>query len=154
RSLSRERQAGRVIKSSWKAPADFTDFHTMTGKLATLLPAAQAFAMRFLLALLITTTAALAADLPRPLPDHPGNIFTAGENVTIAVSATQPAWRLRDYDGQTKSIEAQNGKLDLGKLPIGYYELRRADEKDNDPDKTTIGVIAPLQSPTPNTSPI
>ena len=110
--------------------------------------------MRFVFALLITTATITAADLPRPLARHPGNIFIEGEAIQLTVSTTQPTWRLRDYDAHTKTVEAQNGNLNLGKLPIGYYELRRPDQKDTDPDKTTVGVIAPLQSPTPDKSPI
>ncbi len=56
-----------------------------------------------------------------------------------------------DYDHKVTDVTSKDGKLDLGKLPIGYYELRRGNETEK---TTTVGVIAPLSAPTPDDSPI
>jgi hypothetical protein len=104
-------------------------------------------------ALLIVTLLVLpsfaAAPLPRPLPEHPGNIFEAGERVVVPVDVPGD-WTMTDYDGTSTSVAARDGKVDLGERGIGYYELRHAGR----PGRITIGVIAPLTAPTPATSPI
>ena len=86
----------------------------------------------------------------RPLPDHPGNVFLAGEDVVVPTSAQDGAtWQLVDYDGQAVTRgTAQGGKARLGRLPVGYYDLRQGEAA------TTIGVLAPLQAPVPQSSPI
>jgi len=82
-----------------------------------------------------------------PLPTHPGNIFLAGEEVSV--SASQP-WQLFDYDGHlVKSGESRGDMAVLGKLAVGYYELRGDGQV-----LTTLGVLHPLAAPTPATSPI
>ncbi|MEY2429422.1 MAG: hypothetical protein QOJ40_2307 [Verrucomicrobiota bacterium] len=96
--------------------------------------------------------------IPNPLTNHPGNIFLVGEEVVVALPGSgdgNSAWQLSDYEGQTViQGSATNGHATLGKLPAGYYELRRL--RDGRPEKarTTIGVLAPLRAPTPQTSPI
>src|SRR6186997_928240 len=95
-----------------------------------------------LLALIVSTvlsTAAFAVEPPWPRPDHPGNIFVEGEEVVLP-PATQP---VRIFDYENREVKS------LGKLPVGYYELR----PQNGP-RVTFGVIAPLKAPTPATSPI
>src|SRR5215475_9572680 len=77
--------------------------------------------------------------LPRPLPDHPGNIFVEGEEVTPP-PATQPT-RYFDYDNNEVQVP--------GKLPVGYYEAR----PENGP-RTTFGVVAPLKARASASSPI
>jgi len=107
--------------------------------------------------------------IPKPLPDHPGNVFLAGEDVVVemppagtagqASSGTKEekggAWRLTDYEGKTVAEgTAADGKATLGKLPVGYYELRRVVDGAPQAKRVTVGVLAPLLSPTPLTSPI
>ncbi|MGO9115637.1 MAG: hypothetical protein ACLP9L_41045 [Thermoguttaceae bacterium] len=93
-----------------------------------------------------------AEDKPvaRPLPNHPGNVFLAGEEVSIVLSAEDGAtWHVADYDGKpAASGTVQGGKARLGRLALGYYELRCGAAA------TTIGVLAPRQSPVPQSSPI
>ncbi len=96
-----------------------------------------------------------ARAIPHPLPAHPGNIFLAGEQVVVeAPSTAAQAWRAVDYDGTTVA----QGRLDgdgrarLGKLPVGYYELRWG--AGTGTNLVTLGVLAPLRAPTPLTSPI
>ena len=107
--------------------------------------------MRILIIVLVSSLVASAA-VPRPLPDHPGNIFVAGEQVIIPVptSTSEGEWKLTDFDHKVTTVTVKDGHADLGELPVGYYELRHG----ADVDRTTIGVIAPLVAPTPADSPI
>ncbi len=93
-----------------------------------------------------------AEDKPaaRPLAEHPGNVFLAGEEVVVPLSAQEGAtWQAVDYDGKPiAGGTAQGGKARLGRLSVGYYELRQGAAA------TTIGVLAPLRSPASASSPI
>ena len=96
-----------------------------------------------------------ARTTPHPLPAHPGNIFLAGEPVVVAAPANAiQAWRAVDYDGTTVAEGRldEDGGAHLGKLPVGYYELRSGAGADT--NRVTLGVLEPLRAPTPLTSPI
>jgi hypothetical protein len=105
----------------------------------------------FAIPLLLCATLASAQSLPHPLPDHPGNIFLSDEDVSLPLaSAIKGGWRVVDYDGkELRSGDSVENKLELGKLPVGYYDLRNGEKR-----VTTLGVVAPLKSPTPSDSPI
>jgi hypothetical protein len=93
--------------------------------------------------------------VPHPLPAHPGNIFLAREEVIVeAPTNAVQTWRAIDYDGATaaQGRRDENGQARVGKLPVGYYELRSEGEADT--NRVTIGVLQPLKAPTPLTSPI
>ncbi|NLE37922.1 MAG: hypothetical protein GX621_07845 [Pirellulaceae bacterium] len=110
-----------------------------------------------LLMVLLASNALTAAErvIPRPLPDHPGNLFVEGEDVVIGVPETADAtWRVVDYDGRVVAEIRGKGKLVLGRLPIGYYELHPARAEAAAGRPISLGVVAVLQSPTPATSPI
>ena len=93
--------------------------------------------------------------LPKPLADHPGHIFVAGEDVTVTLpAATQNAWRAVDYDGKTVAQGQGGGPIHLGRLPVGYYEVRRDGAAAGAAAHISLGVLAPLAVPTPKTSPI
>jgi len=100
--------------------------------------------------------AAVGRQAPRPLPPHPGNIFLADEEVVLSLSTNTPSsWQLVDYDGQTvKSGTAAEGKVSLGRLPVGWYEVRAGDAAGANTTRVSLGVLAPLKAPTPVTSPI
>jgi hypothetical protein len=55
-----------------------------------------------------------------------------------------------DYDGKVVAQCEASGKISLGKLPVGYYEIPGPEGKRS----IGIGVLAPLAAPTPLTSPI
>lgn len=95
---------------------------------------------------------AIAQQAPRPLPDHPGNIFVAGESLSIQLPpGNSSKWTAKDFDGKTiASGDEKAGRADLGALPIGYYAVQR----DGEITRTTAAVLAPLKVPTPKTSPI
>ena len=42
---------------------------------------------------------AMERSVPAPLPGHPGNVFLAGEEVSIGVPAGAVTWRAADCDG-------------------------------------------------------
>jgi len=88
--------------------------------------------------------------VPRSLERHPGNIFLAGEEVSIELPAdSAESWQVVDVDGQ-KVMEGRGGnRAGLGRLPVGYYELRRQNKA-----PISMGVVAQLNSPTNARSPI
>ena len=66
-------------------------------------------------------------------------MFTAGEDVYIAVPAKWTGWRAVDIDGKEVGHGASSSKkAELGKLPIGYFEVL---EKDGS-GKITAAVVA------------
>lgn len=96
-----------------------------------------------------------AARKPRPLPaalaGHPGNIFTAGEEVIVSVPDRAGRWNLRDDEGRVVSeVPPQAGRVALGKLGVGWYRLQPT----GGGDWISLGVLQPLRAPTPMTSPI
>jgi hypothetical protein len=71
--------------------------------------------------------------------DHPGNVFLAGDDVRVTVPKTWAGWRAIDIDRKEVGHGAAGeGAVDLGKLPIGYFEVR---EKDG-PGMVTAAVLA------------
>ena len=96
--------------------------------------------------------------LPKPLPGHPGNLFVTGEPVVMALPTSgeeNGTWRVVDYEGNTViQGSATNGQATLGKLPVGYYELKRVRDGRPETARATFGVLAPLLAPTPRSSPI
>lgn len=92
--------------------------------------------------------------IPKPLPNHPGNVFLQGEEVVITLPDSKSAWRLVDYDDKELTVQpAGGGSIKLGKLPVGFYRLFRKDAPENDAG-ISLAVIAQLKAPTPLTSPI
>ena len=93
--------------------------------------------------------------MPQPLPTHPGNIFLAGESVTVpaAPAGDGDTWQAVDYDGRLVAQgRVGSGPIPLGRLPVGYYELRRgAGQVTN---RLSVGVLERLRAPTPLSSPI
>ena len=113
------------------------------------------------LVLLTIRLAAAERPIPKPLPGHPGNVFVAGEAVVVSLPLPGTSgqaggtWRLTDYESNTVAEGAAiDGKAMLGKLRVGYYELRRVVAGAPQSEGVTIGVLAPLEAPTPLTSPI
>lgn len=93
--------------------------------------------------------AAAQRAIPKPLPDHPGNVFLAGEEVRIKLpDGKNSAWRALDYDGKAVAEGRGGGMIRLGRLPVGHYDVRY------DGGSVTVGVLAPLAVPTPDSSPI
>src|SRR6188474_3638104 len=70
--------------------------------------------------------------------DHPGNAFVEGEEVRVTVPAAWTAWRAVDVDGKEIARGTGNGPIELGQLPIGYFEIRQADG----PARITAAVVA------------
>lgn len=90
--------------------------------------------------------------IPRPLPSHPGNIFVEGEEVTVSAGSIGGSWHANDYEGNAvREGKVKDGLLDLGRLPVGYYEVTGSD---TNVQPIHIGVLEPLRAPTPIGSPI
>ncbi|MGQ9564335.1 MAG: hypothetical protein ACUVQG_08000 [Thermogutta sp.] len=89
-------------------------------------------------------------EIPRPLSHHPGNVFLEGENVRISLPISG-LWSLCDAeDSIVKEFRTEGTSANLGNLPVGFYRLRNVEFN----DWISLAVIAPLQAPTPDTSPI
>ncbi len=71
--------------------------------------------------------------------EHAGNVFVAGDEISVPLPAKWAGWRAIDIDGKevAQSAEAAE-KAVLGKLPIGYFEVL---EKGG-PGKVMAGVVA------------
>lgn len=114
----------------------------------------NASALAGLLAILVVAGCAAARTIPVPLPDHPGNVFLAGEVVAVPVAAPDgTVCEAVDYDGR-KAAEGQvvGGRVTLGPLPVGWFEVRwKAAGGDG---RLAVGVLERLKAPTPLTSPI
>jgi hypothetical protein len=104
----------------------------------------------------LATAAGPVRKLPQPLPDHPGHVFLAGEEVAVALPPGEPApWRLFDYEDQPVSVGGiTQGRAYLGKLPLGWYELRQGEDPTSNTVRVSLAVLAPLKVPTPASSPI
>jgi len=104
---------------------------------------------------------AIAAEEPhsisKPLTNHPGNVFLAGEDIVVALRS-QPAeqsWQLVNYESNVVTrVSATNAIFSLGKLPVGYFELQPLRDGRVEKPRITLAVLSPLRSPTPRTSPI
>ncbi len=93
--------------------------------------------------------------VPHPLPSHPGNIFLAGEYVTVpaAPAGDGDTWQAVDYDGRLVAEGVvKSGPIELGRLAIGYYEVRRRAGQGT--NRLSVGVLEGLRTPTPLSSPI
>ena len=83
--------------------------------------------------------------LPKPLAGHPGNVFLAGEEVVVTLPAATPnAWRAVDCEGKVVAKGEGGGPVHLGRLPVGYYEVRRGSAAAAAEDRISLGVLAPL----------
>lgn len=115
------------------------------------------FFLTTIVALGIPATVNLAAEpatrgIPHALPSHPGNIFLSGENVVVPAGKIGGSWRANDYEGNTVGKgDVKGGVVDLGRLPVGYYEVIGTDTNFQ---PIHIGVLEPLRAPTPIGSPI
>jgi len=113
-------------------------------------------ALALLIAEPLAWGAGVSRQTPRPLAQHPGNVFLADEEVVVPLSTNATGnWRLLDYDGSTvNSGTAPAGKASLGRLPVGWYEVRTGEAEDTNAFRVSLGVLAPLKVPTPAASPI
>jgi len=103
-------------------------------------------------------------DIPRPLADHPGNVFLEGESVLVNLPDSLPgsvtSWRLLDdtrrlcRSGKLAAQGSDRAPLDLGLLGIGWYRLEFGTAKEPDQAFTTLAVLGRLRAPTPEDSPV
>ena len=90
--------------------------------------------------------------IPKPLTNHPGSVFLAGEEEIVPLgAASTETWQLLDYDDKTvATFRASGDRLSLGRLPTGFYRLRREGHS----EWISCAVLAPLRAPTPSNSPV
>jgi hypothetical protein len=104
-------------------------------------------------------------DTPRPAGDHPGNVFVAGEQVSISLSASGPSGEVRwqALDERGKVVAEGTGRpekteaglrLSLGTLPLGWYRVNLLDLEGKPAQMTTAAVLAPWTGPVPQDSPV
>jgi hypothetical protein len=104
-------------------------------------------------------------NVPTPAPDHPGNVFLAGEQVTVGPPQELPAnvgrWQVLDDQGtvvargsldQVRQTGARS--VTIGRLDIGWYRVEFLDAAGEVPGWTTAAVLARLVEPVPQDSPI
>ncbi len=107
------------------------------------------------LSVAVSVAPAAERTIPKPLPGHPGNVFLAGEEVTVDLPAAGgDAWQAVDYDGRVVDEGRGAGRILLGQLPVGYYEIRRPGKQADRPPPVSIAVLAPLRAHTPESSPV
>jgi len=103
----------------------------------------------------------IARQIPVPAVDHPGNVFVAGQEVSVRVAANLASkavrWQAMD---DSKSIVGQgtigkdNRSVKLGDPGIGWYRIEFLSEGDRVVGWTSAAVLARLAEPTPQDSPI
>ena len=104
-------------------------------------------------------------EAPTPMPDHPGNVFLAGESVSIPLSPTLPStstgWRLMDDQGHLLRSETlpsdkmeRQKPIQLGRLEIGWYRLEFGTTNQPDQTWTSLAVLRRLAKPVPTDSPV
>ena len=101
----------------------------------------------------------VSREIPAP-SKNPGNVFFENQMVSVHKS-TDPAaiaWQIKDEEDQTiaeGNITISNSdNVTLGRLGIGWYKILWLNSQGHPIDWTTAAVIARLQAPTPQNSPI
>ncbi|MFV1965953.1 MAG: hypothetical protein ACC628_11050 [Pirellulaceae bacterium] len=92
-----------------------------------------------------------------PLPDHPGNVYRMGEEVTAPVPEGAVHWRASDIDGTVViqgPIAPDQKRIHLGRLPIGWYRIDVGDASGTSLAWTTAAVIASPAVPIRLDSPV
>ena len=104
-------------------------------------------------------------EVPVPLPDHPGNVFLEGENVSVPWPQTLPPgaapWRLLDDQHRIlrtgtlpSGTQDRRTRLQLGSLEIGWYRLEFELTNQASPVWTSLAVLRRLRAPIPGDSPV
>ncbi|MBN1509679.1 MAG: hypothetical protein JW955_22725 [Sedimentisphaerales bacterium] len=99
----------------------------------------------------------IARSVPAIAADHPGNVFVAGEAVTVRDLPEQAVrWQAVDDAGAIVAQGQADGtaSANLGSLGIGWYRLNFYDASGKEAAWTTVGVLSRPVAPTPRDSPI
>jgi hypothetical protein len=90
----------------------------------------------------------LSADAVAPLPEHPGNIFIAGEEVLVAppegLGSPLQSWRAVDENDRTLYVGGMDepGPVSLGQAAIGWYRVEYLDVEHRVSAWTSCAVVA------------
>ncbi len=106
-----------------------------------------------------------ASSPPRPLTDHPGNVFLENEDVRVRLPKDLPAstqsWRLADDHQQVirtgtlpQSQPSRGQDLPLGPMKPGWYRLDFEPADSSSPAWTTLAVLPTPQVAAPADTPI
>jgi hypothetical protein len=104
----------------------------------------------------------ISRGVPAVAADHAGNIFAAGESVTVNVLKGLPEqairWQVADDSGaviaQGEIAGGKPASLNLGSLGVGWYRVNFLDASGKVVAWTTAAVLSPLKVATPQDSPI
>lgn len=103
--------------------------------------------------------------IPKPLAEHPGNVYLEGEAVRVRLPEGLPAatagWRLFDDRGAVLrsgrfSIEAASARqpVELGDLGVGWYRIEFDTADRTNVVWTSAAVLKSLAAPVPGDSPV
>jgi hypothetical protein len=97
--------------------------------------------------------------IPMPASDHPGNVFVAGQEVSVKVATNlvhkAVRWRaMDDRGGIVGQGQIDSDNIKIGDPGIGWYRIEFLGEGGEVVGWTTAAVLAPLAEPTPEDSPI
>lgn len=107
----------------------------------------------------------IAREIATPASSHPGNVFLAGEQVTVDLPQDLPAnvdrWQVLDDQGTVVTRgsldqvrQAGTRSVAAGRLGIGWYRVEFVDPAAGVLGWTTAAVLARLVEPVPQDSPI
>lgn len=92
-----------------------------------------------------------------PEPQHPGNVFLAGERLAVTLPSAFAAcasWQLCDADGRKVAGGPEALVADAGTQPVGWYRLEGLDASGAVRAYTTAAVLRGLAVPVPADSPV
>lgn len=104
---------------------------------------------------LLTASLLLAAarTVPTPYPDHREHVWLADEPIRMLKPANVESWQVLDINGEVVAA-GRDSVLNLGQLPVGWYEAVGVDGANTRVWRTGLAVITRLAVPTPLDSPI
>ena len=102
---------------------------------------------------------------PKPLPQHPGNIYLEGEDVLLKMpddlSSDATSWKVLDDRGKklaagslAKADQSNEKTVNLGRIGVGWYRIEFLNKDGNVVSWTSSAVLAPLLAPVSQDSPI
>ena len=84
-----------------------------------------------------------------PCPSIPATSFLRAKTLLSMRpgAANDDAWQAVDYDGKIVAEGHGSGRIALGQLPVGYYELRGQERRSGPGEPCFVGRACPVESP-------